>query len=119
MNKHTNKHTFIKEIDPTVRGGKVCLIELNGTHYVISSIPNAPDHGGPETLAFKATSEGDVEDWTDLAGGVGKSREETIEQLETSGENPYGIADEVPMSAILGAVLSPPGREYYVDKDEV
>lgn len=110
-------HTFVKELDPTVRGGLVCLIELDGKHYVISSIPSAPDHGGPETLAFAADADGEVTSWADLAGGIGMSREATIAQLEAQGENPYG-SETTDLLSAMRVVAFPPGPSYYVAEDE-
>ena len=102
---------IVKELDSQVRGGKACLVKIGDKHYFVSSIPAAPDHGGPETLAFACDDNGVVEDWADLAGGRGMSREETISQLE-EGENRYGSNVTDPLSAIAVA-LRGPGPGYY------
>lgn len=76
----------IKELDRD--GPSACLYRLGDDYFVISSISVAPDHGGPETLAFAADAEGEITDWSDVAGGRGWSREETIAELEKVGPDP-------------------------------
>ena len=106
-----SKGKILKELESPISGGSRCLYVLNGEYYSISSIPSAPDHGLPETLAFKADKTGKVLDWADLAGGRLKTREDTITQLEEEGENPFkcGTSHEEAMSVIL----NPPDENYY------
>jgi hypothetical protein len=112
-----SKATFLRELEPTVRGQEICLIELDGKHYVVSSIPSAPDHRGPETLAFAADASGEITSYADLAGGRGMSREQTILQLETNGEDRYG-SDTNDMVAAMRVVATPPGPSYYVQGED-
>jgi hypothetical protein len=112
-----SKATFLRELEPTVRGQEICLIELDGKHYVVSSIPSAPDHRGPETLAFAADASGEITSYADLAGGRDMSREQTISQLETSGEDRFGSDTSDFMSA-MSVVAMPPGPSYYVQRGD-
>jgi len=78
---------FIRELDDygALKGGSACLVKRGDEFFVISHILNGPEGGGPETLAFASNEDGEVSDWTDLAGGRGKSREDAIRELEEVG----------------------------------
>lgn len=109
--------TFVRELEPTVVGQRICLVRIGDDYYAVSSIPAAPDHGGPETLAFAADEFGEITSWTDVAGGRGKSREETIAQLVENGpEELVGShGDGLTIGDALSTVMFPPGDDYYVD----
>ena len=110
-----SKAHFIKELEPTVVGQRICLIELDEKFYAVSSISCAPDHGGPETLVFRAHQNGEITDWADVAGGRNLSREETIAQLEERGEAEYESETSDLLSAAM-VVMNPPDRSYYTKK---
>lgn len=78
---------FIRELDDYGAGvgGTACLVKRDEEFFVVSSIPRAPDHGGPETLAFASDENGKVTDWGDVAGGRDWSREKTIAELAEKG----------------------------------
>jgi hypothetical protein len=64
--------TFIKRLESRVPGGIQELFRLDPpcgkAEYVqVSAIPLAPDTGRPETMVFRATEEGDVISYMDLA----------------------------------------------------
>lgn len=75
---------FIRELEAT-HGQTVCLVRQGANYFAISSIPAAPDHGGPETLAFAADEEGTVLNLMDVAGGRGWTREQTLAELAQKG----------------------------------
>lgn len=71
----------IRELTPSDNWrGKVVLVKKGEDYFAISSV-NVP-YSGFETLVFRATKEGTVIDWGEVAGGKGVSREEAIRQLE-------------------------------------
>lgn len=59
--------------------GQACLVRRGDEHFVVSS--TIVPFSGPETLAFPADENGKVLDWLEVAGGRGRSREETIGEL--------------------------------------
>jgi NAD(P)H-flavin reductase len=78
---------FVKELegDWMYPGQKACVVKRGADYFQISTIVSAPDHGGPETLAFACDEDGEVTSYTDLAGGRGWSREDTIKELAEKG----------------------------------
>ena len=82
---------IVKELDKygaiAPGGGNACLVKIKGDYFIVSTIYSAFDHDGAETLAFAADENGEVTSWTDVAGGRGKSREQTITELEREGAN--------------------------------
>lgn len=103
---------IVKELKSNIAGGSACLYKLNDKYYRISSIPHAPDHGGPETLAFICDEDGDVEDWCEVAGGRYMSREETITELTSDGEKP-GQSNVTDLFSALDVIMNPPPASYY------
>lgn len=89
----------VRELDGygALKGGSACLAKIGNDYFVVSTILSAPDHGGAETLAFPCDADAEVSDWGDVAGGRGKSREDTIRELveigpdaESSGRGLFG-----------------------------
>lgn len=60
--------------------GRACLVKKGDEYFVVSSV-NAL-FTGPETLVFRANEHGEVDDWGEVAGGRGVSREGAIAELE-------------------------------------
>lgn len=85
------KHKIVKELDKygavAPGGGNACLVKIGEDHFIVSTIHSAFDHHGAETLAFPCDEHGEVTSWTDVAGGQGKSREQTIAELVHEGPN--------------------------------
>lgn len=76
--------TFIRELTEDWQGA-ACLVQRGKEYFVVSSV-TAFDTGRFETLAFLATAEGVVTSFNEVAGGRGKSREDTMTELESSSE---------------------------------
>lgn len=77
----------IREL-PTVRRRDLhhTLVRCAGYYYVVSSVDWTLDRG-PETLVFPADESGEIEDWMDVAGGPGMSRDEAIRDLRRAVES--------------------------------
>jgi hypothetical protein len=67
---------FIREL--TGWRGDACLVRRGSDYFVVSSVDA---YSGPETLAFRTDSQGEVTDWHEAAGWRGASREEVIAEL--------------------------------------
>lgn len=76
MNKN-NLPTVVRELKGWQ--GRACLVKRGDEYFVVSSV-NAP-FSGPETLAFRADAKGNVESFTEVAGGRRMSREEVLSEL--------------------------------------
>lgn len=56
--------------------------------FVISRVERAPDTGMPEALAFECDANGNVTCWTDVAGGIARTVEDVILELESDNQRP-------------------------------
>jgi hypothetical protein len=71
-------------------GARQCLVQRGDEFFVVSTV-TAFDTGRLETLAFRADAKGKITNWTEVAGGIGKHREEVIAQLQADGPKDEGI----------------------------
>lgn len=89
----------LKELKGEKYGNTRCLVQCDDQYFVVSSILCAPDHHGPETLAFASDEHGEVSSYQDLAGGPGMTREEVIAELAQYGPRP--LCDRVDSGELL------------------
>jgi hypothetical protein len=113
-----SKATFVKELPPVVRGQEHCVIEWQGKNYVVSSIPEAPDTGQPETLVFRSDAEGNIENFSEVAGGQHMTREESIKMLEENGEQDGCNVHNLELGSVLDLIFNGPPPGYILGKDE-
>ena len=73
---------IVRELPATKAGAQQVLVQKDGRYYVVSSV--LPIFSGFETLVFPAREDGEVANWSDVAGGRGMSREEAIADLDES-----------------------------------
>lgn len=71
-------------------GARRCVVQRGDEFFVVSTV-TAFDTGKLETLAFRATEDGKVTDWHEVAGGIGKHRDEVIAELAADGPVEGGI----------------------------
>ena len=71
---------IVKELPVSSSGASGIVVKKGGLHFCVSSV-NAT-FTGFETLVFPCDADGEVTDWSEIAGGRGVSREEAIEELE-------------------------------------
>jgi hypothetical protein len=98
------KVEIIREITEGFRGN-ACLVRRREEYFVVSTVDRAFDTGLPETLAFAADADGGILSWTDIAGGVEKTREDTIAQLEADGDDPCAMERDPrvdPLKSVFG-----------------
>lgn len=69
---------IIKDL-PDWGRGDACLVRKGDEYFVVSSVM-AP-YTGFETLVFHSNRNGRVDDWGEVAGSRGMSREEAIAEL--------------------------------------
>lgn len=67
-----------KQANPTQAHNDQWLVKHKGQHYIVSHIDN---QYGNETLVFKSTPEGEITDFTEVAGGKYMSHQEAIKDL--------------------------------------
>lgn len=75
--------TFISDLD-TGSGSQKLWQDKNGDYVVSSAIPFAFDHGGPETMVFRAGEDGNVVSWADLAVVYAVDHEAAIAQYDST-----------------------------------
>lgn len=66
---------FVREVEAFRPGVMGCLVKRGNEFFFVSSLIGS-------TLAFSADKDGEVTSWRSVAGGYGKTREETIAELE-------------------------------------
>lgn len=71
---------MVRELERSSTGARQCVVKRGDEHFLVSSV-NAYDTEQFETLAFPSDAEGNVTSWTEVAGGIGRTREATIAEL--------------------------------------
>ena len=76
------KVVIVQELDSFKEGQTRCLVTDGKDFYVVSTLKVAFDTGKPETLAFRSNVDGEVDCFDSVAGGINKTREDCIIELE-------------------------------------
>lgn len=73
----------VRELEGFREGQHRTLVEAGGKHYLVSSVPDAPDSDEPETLVFPCDEQGEPTSYLDVCGGSNVTHEQAIKELGT------------------------------------